>query len=153
MYDVQRLVSARSCSEKRCLLGYCERCTCPTENQSVPWGESVDRVLSSFSCEPGQQSGRCWLRNIQLGQLLVFWIVKHPLLTEGNDSTGRLLNACTQSADRPSFLPTVRGMWTSSVSLLLTVSAGVEWVQPSNMYKTNRFCVGTDCLLLCRFLF
>lgn len=51
------------------------------------------------------------------------------------------------------FLPTARGMWASLLSVLLTISVGVEWVQPSNMYKTNRFCVGTNCLLLCRFLF
>lgn len=71
----------------------------PLENQSMPWGESVDRVLSSFSLESGPRFCSCWLKTTQLGQLLIFPMVKHPSLTEGTDSTSRLLNACTQSAD------------------------------------------------------
>lgn len=138
MGDVQRLVSARSCSEKRCLLWYRERCTCPTENQSMPWGESIDTVLSSFSPALGKQSGSCWLRNIQLVQLLLFQIVKHPLLTEGTDSKGRLLNACTQSADLPFFFPSHCKRNVSKFVICAFDNYCWSWMSATQQYVQNK---------------
>lgn len=89
-------------------------------------GVKIIIVLSSFPPECGPHFCSCWLSTTQLRQLLIFLIVKHPSLTEDTDSTGRLLNACMQSADLCLFSFPLQEKCEQVWYLLLTIIIGVE---------------------------
>lgn len=90
------------------------RGSCDTINNAIALlkiGERLGVSVLPQSClsasfpESGPRFCSSWPRTTQLGQLLMFPIGKQPSLTEGTDSTSRLLNACVRSADPLSLVP------------------------------------------------